>query len=399
MTAPLRQVELVGDRVVVRRVDPNDAGAYRAAVLRSAARIGEWNPVEPDAVPSMVAGQGSWWWSFLAFDRETGELAAKVNLSNIVPGRFRSGSLGYDSYDPYAGTGRLAEALSLIIDFAFAPLPDGLGLHRLEAVVQPGNTASAGLLRRLGFQLEGRTPRMLWLGRPGEESWRDHDRYAITTESWPGRPYEPPALSPRVVLVNGLPGAGKTSVAGQLAAELGLPLLAKDVIKESLAAQLPRQLWDGLGGRLGGGLGGQLGVGELASELLWDLLAVQPEGAVVESFWWDRRDRELAERGLRRAGHDPRLVPELWCQVPWEVAYERFVARAATSQRHEVHATAARPELLDRDWWQRELGVAGPLGLGPTVELPTATATGRRDVVRAALQLRALWHGAQPDRG
>jgi predicted kinase len=38
----------------------------------------------------------------------------------------------------------------------------------------------------------------------------------------------------RLVYVSGSPGAGKTSLAGPLAAELGYALLTKDLIKETL---------------------------------------------------------------------------------------------------------------------------------------------------------------------
>ena len=46
--------------------------------------------------------------------------------------------------------------------------------------------------------------------------------------------------SPIFVLVAGPPGSGKSSVAGPLAKELGLPLLAKDEIKEALMSELGR---------------------------------------------------------------------------------------------------------------------------------------------------------------
>jgi predicted kinase len=43
------------------------------------------------------------------------------------------------------------------------------------------------------------------------------------------------------VLVAGWPGSGKSTLAAALAAELGLPLLAKDEIKEALVDGLGRQ--------------------------------------------------------------------------------------------------------------------------------------------------------------
>ena len=65
----------------------------------------------------------------------------------------------------------MTEGLTLVIGKAFG----ALGLHRLEANVQPDNDASIRLVRRLGFRREGYSPRYLKInGR-----WRDHERWAI----------------------------------------------------------------------------------------------------------------------------------------------------------------------------------------------------------------------------
>ena len=101
-------------------------------------------------------------------------LVGVVNLNEIVGGAFQSAYLGYYGMVRLAGRGLMTEAVRLAIAHAFGTL----GLHRLEANIQPGNTASLALVRRLGFRQEGFSPRYLRIG--GE--WRDHERWALLAD-------------------------------------------------------------------------------------------------------------------------------------------------------------------------------------------------------------------------
>ncbi|MER7461343.1 GNAT family protein [Streptomyces sp. NPDC097981] len=116
---------------------------------------------------------------FLVCERGTGAIAGFVNINNIVLGAFECGALGYGAFAHAAGQGHMREALGLVVAHALAPEREGgLGLHRLEANIQPGNTASLALVRGAGFRLEGFSPDFLFV----DGAWRDHERWAITAE-------------------------------------------------------------------------------------------------------------------------------------------------------------------------------------------------------------------------
>lgn len=110
---------------------------------------------------------------------DDGSLIGCVHLNEIVHGALESAFLAYFVFEPYQRRGLMSQLLAGVVDRAF----DQHGLHRVEANVQPANQASKALVERLGFRLEGFSPRYLKInGR-----WRDHERYALTVEEWTGR--------------------------------------------------------------------------------------------------------------------------------------------------------------------------------------------------------------------
>ncbi|GLW71904.1 hypothetical protein Kpho02_42030 [Kitasatospora phosalacinea] len=173
------------------------------------------------------------------------------------------------------------------------------------------------------------------------------------------------------VLVNGLPGAGKSTLAHALAVELGLPLFSKDAVKETLADQLaalrPADRWEW-----------SRALGAAAGETLWTLLRDARGAAVLEAPWLGEPMRTVVRAGLDAAGVD--RPQEVWCDVPPALARRRFEQRLA--RRHPVHPE--RPGEPDGRWkvWARE---AGPLALGPVHRVDTS---GPVDVPALAAALR-----------
>lgn len=114
--------------------------------------------------------------SYIAIEDASRAPIGCVHLNEIVRGALESSYMAYFVFEPFAQRGWMRAIMAEVIGYAF----DRHGLHRLEANIQPANEPSRALVRRLGFRLEGFSPRYLKIGGV----WRDHERYALTIEDW-----------------------------------------------------------------------------------------------------------------------------------------------------------------------------------------------------------------------
>ncbi|WP_432039094.1 GNAT family N-acetyltransferase [Streptomyces cucumeris] len=165
-------------RVAIRRVRRTDHEELTALTRASAEMLHRWLGVRENTVEAFESYlerfERPTHEGFVICLRESGAIVGGANINNIVHGALQGGTLGYTAYAPTTGRGYMTEGLGLVIRYAFGEL----GLHRLEANIQPDNTPSLNLVRRLGFRWEGCSPGFQLINGV----WRDHERWALTTE-------------------------------------------------------------------------------------------------------------------------------------------------------------------------------------------------------------------------
>jgi ribosomal-protein-alanine N-acetyltransferase len=111
------------------------------------------------------------------FDRaEPGRVIGNVNFTQIQRGPAQFCFLGYGLDRAKEGQGLMREALQAAIRYAF----EEMNLHRVMANHAPWNTRSGGLLRRLGFVVEGYARDYLYL----DGQWVDHVLTSLTNPGW-----------------------------------------------------------------------------------------------------------------------------------------------------------------------------------------------------------------------
>jgi len=179
-----------------------------------------------------------------------------------------------------------------------------------------------------------------------------------------------------VVIVSGRPGAGKTTLAEQLAPALRIPLLRKDVFKETLHDVLERQDNDPFRH--------SSIMGNASMMLMWRLASDFPAVMLESNFRYDNRFEQEKLLSLSDS------IVEVYCRVSAEVAQARFRARNSDPDCHPVHCSSEMP----LDWFDQ---FKAPMGLGPVIEVDTTRAV---DVDQLASELRGLLPGRpRLDRG
>jgi ribosomal-protein-alanine N-acetyltransferase len=173
-----------GPEVHLRAARPDDVDEFvrRVRASRSLHRPWAHPPETPEGFRELLANAAAPTEAlFLIVGAEEGAIAGYARLSQIFLGGFRSAYLGYAAFSGFEGRGYMTAGLRLVLREAFGPI----GLHRVEANVQPGNERSIALVERLGFRREGYSSRYLKIGG----RWRDHVRFAILAEEFtPGGP-------------------------------------------------------------------------------------------------------------------------------------------------------------------------------------------------------------------
>lgn len=181
--------QLRTERLLLRPPSAALALGVNGFQLRNRAHLAPWEPpyaadyFEPDGVLARLekaqqehaAGRAFGFW--LSRLEKPAELIGKINLTQVSRGPFQSAALGYALDGLAQGQGLMHEGLRAVIALMFsAPLR----LHRLQAAVRPENTASLGLMERLGFEQVGLSRRYLFI----DGAWRDHAIFALVNPDW-----------------------------------------------------------------------------------------------------------------------------------------------------------------------------------------------------------------------
>jgi RimJ/RimL family protein N-acetyltransferase len=180
----LTPVELFTPRLRLRWMEAGDAEAHYAVFADpEVARYwssGPWTALDQsrDHIAATQAAYADGSGMRLGIElRESGALIGNASLHHFVDGSRRC-ELGYALARTHWGCGYASEALRALLAYGFT----ALDLNRVEADIDPRNTASARVLEKLGFRKEGFMPeRWIVQGEPADTVF-----YGLLRRHWNG---------------------------------------------------------------------------------------------------------------------------------------------------------------------------------------------------------------------
>lgn len=165
------------------------------------------------------------------------------------------------------------------------------------------------------------------------------------------------------VLVSGPPASGKSTLTPEIAADLRMPLVAKDTIKDALMAILPVPDMEA-----------SRRLGRAAVQAMLAVAAASPIGSVLESNFY-------RSRAVTQIQQLPGTVVEVFCRCDREVAHARYATRAGTRPAGHFDGLRTVEEL-----WNEQ--VSEPIAGGwPVIDVDTNDAVEVPVVTRRVLQL------------
>lgn len=164
-------------RAYLTVLHPDQVSLVVDYINKNKEHLAPWDPLrspEYFALESCAERLASEWKAFqeerglclYAFKRDESEIIGRISFTNIVRGPFQACHLGYSIGSKVQGQGLMTELLEAAIDHVFTELK----LHRIMANYLPRNKASARVLEKLGFEIEGKARAYLKIAG----NWEDH---------------------------------------------------------------------------------------------------------------------------------------------------------------------------------------------------------------------------------
>ncbi|MBA3660935.1 MAG: GNAT family N-acetyltransferase [Gammaproteobacteria bacterium] len=165
-------------KVTIREPKMEDKDVFLAAMQRSQSLHHPWvkSPDTSQAFDDYLQQfQRPNQKSFLVCD-QCNNIVGIFNISEIVRGPFQNAFLGFYGVSGYDGKGYMSAGLKLVLEKIFKEL----GLHRVEANIQPENMRSILFIKKNGFRYEGFSPRYLKINN----EWCGHEHWVMTSEDY-----------------------------------------------------------------------------------------------------------------------------------------------------------------------------------------------------------------------